>query len=187
MRLSVPAGTIDTAMDRVRIMVGGWSVRNDGSVEGWVGGRLLLQLAYKVAGVFIREDTIIDGGWTPNLPVTQYPAPRLFYTDLNAIVSPTDPRRQLVWDPMPYRVRPGETAQLSYNLLVGLDLLAGMTEIDIVAIAERLDGIQALSDAQGHESWRWSDAFSVAEPTPDAPAAFTPVLLGQPSVQVNPF
>ena len=184
MRLSVPVGTIGTALDRVRIMVGGWSVRNDGTVEGFVGGRLLLQLAYKTAGVFIREDTIIDAGWLPGIPVTSPPQGRLTIDGLNFPPVSSDPRRALVWDPMPVRVRPGATAQLSFNLLIGIELLAGMTEIDIVAIAERLDGIQALKDPQGHDSRRWPDAFSVAKA---APAAFTPVLLGTAGVQVNPF
>ena len=184
MKLSVPAGTIGTTLDRVRIMVSGWSVRNDGGAEGYVGGRLLLQLAYKVAGVFIREDTIIDAGWLPNIPVTSPPQGRLTHDGLKVPLVSSDPRRALVWDPMPVRVRPGATAQLSFNLLIGIELLAGMTEIDIVAIAERLDGIQALKDAQGRESFRWPDAFSVATA---APAAFPPILLGQPTVQVNPF
>jgi len=178
MKLSVPAGTIGTTLDRVRVMVTGWSVRNDGTVEGYVGGRLLLQLAYKAAGVFIREDTIIDAGWLPGLPVTSLPQGRLTIDGLSAVPAAGIPRRELVWDPMAFRVRPGATVQLSYNLLIGIELLAGMTEIDIVAIAERLDGIQNIGEK------RWPDAFSVGAA---APAAFTPVLLGTPGVQVNPF
>ena len=79
------------------------------------------------------------------------------------------------------------TAPLGFSLVVGIDLLAGLTNIDIVAIAERLDGIQALEDAAGDKSRRWSNAFSVAETAPPAPAGFTPVLLGTAGVEVNPF
>ena len=184
MKLSVPVGTIGTDLDRVRVMVSGWSVRNDGTVEGYVGGRLLLQVAR-----FLVEDTIIDGGWVPGLPVTSTPQGRLAYDvpRLSAVVSSAIPRRAIVWDPTPYRVRPGATVQLSFNLLIGIELLAGLKNIDIVAIAERLDGIQALKDSRGNQDTRWSDAFSVAEAGPPAPVAFTPVLLGTAGVQVNPF
>ena len=132
---------------------------------------------------------MVVGGWLPGLPVNTTPQGRLAYDvpRLSAVVSSAIPRRAIVWDPMPVRVRPGATAQLSFNLLIGIDLLAGLKNIDIVAIAERLDGIQALKDSRGNQDTRWSDAFSVAEAGPLAPAAFTPVLLGTAGVQVNPF
>ena len=178
MRLTVPAGTIGTQSDRVRITITGWRVRNDGAEEGYVGGRILLQLGQRLP--VPHEDTIIDVGWVEGLPVTQYPTGRKTYTGLMAITSTTDPRRLLVWDPTAYRVRPGATVQVSFNVLIGIELLESMKNIDIVAIIERLDTVKTLGGGER----RFAEAFSVAEA---APAASVPVLEGAAVANVFPF
>ena len=180
MRLAVPAGTIGTRLNRVRIVCSGWRVRNDGGLAGYVGGRMLLQLAWKAAGIPLREDSIIDAGWLENRAANLRPQGRVTHDDLSASVSSAIIRRQIVWDPMPYLVAPGATQSVSFSLLLGIDLLAGMTDIDVVAIVERLPEVDTLAGGER----RWPNAFSVAEA---GPAGFGPILEGTPKLEVNPF
>ena len=175
MGLSVPAGTIDAnTNDRFRIMVTGWSVRNDGGLAGFVGGHIIVQRR----GGFLnsQEISIIEGDWIENADPHKS---RLRTRDLNVALNSADPRRAIVWSPRPRLVSPGITEGISFNIVVGMDLVSGDQDLDIVAIIDRLP------EASGIAESRSANAFSVGGTS--APNSFAPIVLGQAGFQVNPF
>ncbi|KKN54172.1 hypothetical protein LCGC14_0595210 [marine sediment metagenome] len=174
MGLSVPAGTLDpNTNDRFRIMVTGWSVRNDGGLAGFVSGHIIVQRR----GGFLntQEISIIEGDWIENADPHKS---RLRTRDLNVALNSADPRRAIVWSPFARLISPGTTSAVGFSMVVGMDLVAGDQDLDIVAIIDRLP------EASGIAESRSANAFSVGA---SAPNSFNPIVLGQAGFQVNPF
>jgi len=174
MALAVPAGTIDpNSNDRFRILISGWQVENIGRVTGVVGGHIIVQRR----GGFLdsQEISIIEGDWVENAAV---PTSRLRTEALNVPVDMSDPRRAIGWEPSALLLNPGTSRPITFSMTIGMDLVAGDSDLDIVAIVDRLP------EGSGIKETVSANAFSVGQLT--APV-FSPVVSGQALFQVNPF
>ncbi len=179
MGLSVPAGTLDpNRFDRFRVIVTGWSVRNEGGLAGFVGGHIIIQRR----GGFLnsQEISIIEGDWIENADPAQG---RLRINSLKTVLDFSNPRRAIVWSPFAHLVSPDTTKSIAMSMVIGMDLVAGDQDLDIIAIIDRLP------EGNGIAETRSKDAFSVGSVTtePSAPVNFSPIVSGQAQFQVNPF
>ncbi len=176
MALAVPAGTINPNLSSaVRVRVSGYQVRNAGDLAGSVGGHIIIQRR----GGFLnsQEISIIEGDWVENAnPIRA----RLRIDSLNEPLSATDVRRAIRWEPVPVFLQPGITKNLTFDITIGLDLISGDDDLDIVAIVDRLP------EGNGIQETRSSNAFSVGDINPPAPLNFNPVVLSQPQFDVFP-
>ena len=171
MALAVPAGTLNpNTNDRVRILISGWQVENIGGVTGSVGGHIIIQ---RRSG--LQEISIIEGDWVENAAT---PTSRLRVRDLNEPVDPSDLRKAVGWEPSVLLLNPGTSRAITFSMTIGMDLVAGDQDLDIVAIVDRLP------EGSGIKETRSANAFSVGQLT--APV-FSPVVSGQATFQVNPF
>lgn len=172
MALAVPAGTLDPNInDRFRILISGWQVENIGGVTGSVGGHIIVQ---RRSG--IQEISIIEGDWVENAAT---PTHRLRTTALNEPVDQSVLRKSIGWEPSVLLLNPGGGPRpITFGMTIGMDLVAGDSDLDIVAIVDRLP------EGSGIKETRSPNAFSVGELT--APV-FSPVVSGQALFQVNPF
>ena len=171
MALAVPAGTINpNTNDRVRILISGWQVENIGGVTGVVGGHIIIQ---RRSG--LQEISIIEGDWVENAAT---PTSRLRVRDLNEPVVQSDLRKAIGWEPSLLLLNAGTSRPITFGMTIGMDLIAGDQDLDIVAIVDRLP------EGSGIKETRSANAFSVGQLT--APV-FSPVVSGQAAFQVNPF
>lgn len=176
MGLSVPAGTLDpNASSAVRIRVTGWQVRNDGNLTGTVGGHIIIQRRGGLLNT--QEISIIEGDWVEN---ASPPQARLRVRELNEPLSATNVRRAVRWEPVTVAVQPGIVKNLAFEIIVGMDLIAGDKDLDIVAIVDKLP------EGDGIAERRSANAFSVGDSAPPAPLNFNPVVLNQPQFDVFP-
>ena len=171
MALTVPAGTFDpNVYDAVRIVISGWRVRNDGGLTGSVGGHIIIQ---RRSG--FQEISIIEGDW---VEYASSPTHRLRTTALVKPVDMSQLRTAISWEPSPPLMNPGTERLITFGMTIGMDLIAGSQDLDIVAIVDRLpegDGIKEVVS---------KNAFSVG---PVTASVFSPVVSGQATFQVNPF
>ena len=171
MALAVPAGTLNpNTNDRFRVLISGWQVENIGGVTGSVGGHIIIQ---RRSG--IQEISIIEGDWVEN---ADPPQSRLRVRDLNETVNQSVLRKAIGWEPAVLLLNPGLPRPITFSITIGMDLIAGSSALDIVAIVDRLP------EGSGIKETRSANAFSVGELT--APL-FSPVVSGQATFQVNPF
>lgn len=176
MALSVPTGTLDPNVNSaLRVRISGWQVTNQGNLTGTVGGHIIIQRR----GGFLntQEISIVEGDWIED---ASPPQARLRVRDLNEPLSATDPRRAVRWEPATVAVQPGTTKNLVFDITVGMDLIAGDQDLDIVAIVDRLP------EGDGIAERRSSNAFSVGDRATSAPQSFEPVVLNQPQFDVFP-
>ena len=166
MALTAPAGTFDpNVYDAVRIVISGWRVRNDGSLTGSVGGHIIIQRKGGLFGI-TDEISIIEGDWVEN---ASSPTWRLRTTALNEPVVQSLLRKAISWEPSPLLLNPGTERLITFGMTIGMDLIAGDQDLDIVAIVDRLP------EGSGVAEDRAENAFSVSSM---APAGFNPVVLG---------
>ena len=171
MALAVPAGTLNpNTNDRIRILISGWQVENIGGVTGSVGGHIIIQ---RRSG--FQEISIIEGDWVENAAT---PTTRLRVRDLNEPVDQSDLRKAIAWEPSVLLLNPGTSRAITFSMTIGMDLVAGDSDLDIVAIVDRLP------EGSGIKETRSPNAFSVGQLT--APV-FSPVVSGQVKFEVNPF
>lgn len=177
MALAVPAGTIDPSQfSSVVVGISRWQVRNDGDLAGAVGGHIIIQ---RRGGLLdSKEISIIEGDWVEN---ASPPTPRLRVQALNTSVTGSV-RTAITWNPTQFLVQPGTIKNLAFHMTIGMDLIAGDSDLDVVAIVDRLP------EASGIAEERSANAFSVGAPStpPLAPQNFGPVALNQPLVEIFP-
>ena len=159
---TAPVGTLSIAQgNRVGITME-WSVQNTGQLAGNVAGHIIIQ-ERGLGG----ENSVVEADVDPATG-----SGRVRTKSLSAPLGSLQ-RNSIVWQPDIRNLAPGATAVITAYLLVGMDLLQGKSDLDIVSI------VDALPDVKGIAEHRDPDLFAVA-----VPSAFKPASIGEPKVKV---
>lgn len=163
-----PIGTIDP-LRRVIVVVNLiWTVENKGSEQGMVANHLIIQ--ERAVRFFFnpQEEAIVEVDIEPSSL-----QPRVRTHNLTVPRNDGNITTGIAWNHTPQMLAPGERRDIRSSLSIGVDLLRGKTELDVVSILDKVPG-------GGVAEHRDPNLFGVSNP----PDVFVPQVVGEPFVQV---